>query len=277
MMTSRQDWLRAHPFLTGIAAFQARVDDAATAAAAGGPAAVPPALDPYRPEYAAGIPLLRSEAVKVEVARPGAAVLGEVVERLAAASLPDAVASGVRELRDRFRAAPAARRDAVEWVLRGGAADAPAAPGLLRYVGWTALAHVLAPVVSAFAAWRDDAAWPHGHCPTCGALPVMAQLATHEAGRERRLACGCCRTRWKFRRIGCPYCGNDEPATLDLLEVEGEAALRLDTCQACKGYVKTVAQDGDSDLLLADWTTIHLDALARERGFERRGASLYEL
>jgi FdhE protein len=108
-------------------------------------------------------------------------------------------------------------------------------------------------------------------------LPVQAQLVQADAGRERRLACGCCGTRWRFKRIGCPYCGNEAPGRIDVFEIEGEAGLRLDVCQDCKGYVKTVARERPPDLLLADWSTIHLDALAREKGFRRMGTSLYEL
>jgi FdhE protein len=41
--------------------------------------------------------------------------------------------------------------------------------------------------------------------------------------------------------------------------------------------VKTVTAEGAPDLLVADWSTVHLDALARSKGYRRLGASLYEL
>jgi FdhE protein len=53
--------------------------------------------------------------------------------------------------------------------------------------------------------------------------------------------------------------------------------VRLDVCRACDGYLKTYAGEGREELLLADWTTLHLDAAARGRGLSRRGASVYEL
>jgi FdhE protein len=62
-----------------------------------------------------------------------------------------------------------------------------------------------------------------------------------------------------------------------VLEVQDEPGLRLDVCEACKGYVKTYDGEGREALLLADWPTLHLDVIARERGYVRHGASLYEL
>jgi FdhE protein len=132
-------------------------------------------------------------------------------------------------------------------------------------------------VVAAAAAWRDDDRWNRGCCPTCGALPVMAQLVPEEVGRRRMLVCGQCRTHWKHRRIVCPHCANEDANRLAVLEVQDEPGLRLDVCEACKSYVKTYDGVGREALLLADWPTLHLDVIAQDRGYERRGASLYEL
>jgi FdhE protein len=62
-----------------------------------------------------------------------------------------------------------------------------------------------------------------------------------------------------------------------VLQVEGDDALRLDTCEACLGYLKTYAGEGEESLFLLGWTTLHLDVLARERGYENTGASLFEI
>ena len=61
------------------------------------------------------------------------------------------------------------------WLL-GDESIQPASPGLLRYVGWTVMARYLAPVVEAFARWRDEERWLRHYCPTCGSAPAMAQL-----------------------------------------------------------------------------------------------------
>ena len=51
----------------------------------------------------------------------------------------------------------------------------------------------------------------------------------------------------------------------------------IDYCEACGGYLKTYDGEGNESVLLADWTSLHLDILARDRGLKRRAASLYDL
>jgi hypothetical protein len=62
-----------------------------------------------------------------------------------------------------------------------------------------------------------------------------------------------------------------------LLSIGGEGGLRLDYCEHCDGYLKTYSGMGNEILLMADWTSLHLDILARDRGLKRLAASLYEL
>ena len=45
----------------------------------------------------------------------------------------------------------------------------------------------------------------------------------------------------------------------------------------CGGYLKTYDGEGNESVLLADWTSLHLDIVARDRGLKRRAASLYDL
>ena len=86
---------------------------------------------------------------------------------------------------------------------------------------------------------------------------MMAQLVPSSQGaRERLLACGCCETRWKYKRIGCPFCRNEDSDLLEILTVEDEQKLRI---------------DADTGLGHA------LELLAQERGLERRGKSLYQI
>ena len=62
-----------------------------------------------------------------------------------------------------------------------------------------------------------------------------------------------------------------------MVAVEGEAGLRIDYCDACSGYLKTYDGEGSESVLLADWTSLHLDVVAHDRGLERKAASLYEI
>ena len=148
--------------------------------------------------------------------------------------------------------------------------------GLLRYASWAVLSASLRPLSGAFAQWRDEDRWMRKYCPTCGSLPAMAQLAGVDPGRMRFLSCGGCATRWRFGRTACPFCETESPK-LTSLTIEGEAGLRIDYCESCRAYVKTYNGHGDEAVLLADWTSLHLDVLARDRGLIRKAASLYDL
>jgi len=139
------------------------------------------------------------------------------------------------------------------------------------------LARHLRPVVNAFAGWREEERWLRNYCPTCGSRPGMAQLVGTDPGRLRLLCCGCCKTRWRYRRTGCPFCENPNDHRLAVLAVEGEGGLRIDYCESCHGYLKTYNGEGSENVLLADWTSIHLDIIAHDRGLIRSAASLYRL
>ena len=103
----------------------------------------------------------------------------------------------------------------------------------------------------------------------------MAQLVGVDPGRRRLLSCGCCGTRWQFKRTGCPFCETDAQR-LASVTIEGEPGLRIDHCESCGGYLKTYDGQGNETLLLSDWSSLHLDLIAHDRGLKRLAASLYE-
>lgn len=268
---TRDAWLDAHPWLRPVALFSGQVDAAlASVAIEGAPV---PRWDDYAGDYLAGVPLLQCAEAAPDLEPAGGSVV-ELVERLAVGALSGKLAAEARELAAQLRRAPDAPRRVASWLL-GDDALAPSSPGLLRYLGWTVTARYLAPVVGAFDRWRDEERWMRRYCPTCGAAPAMAWLQGVDPGRLRLLACGRCGTRWRYKRTECPFCEHDSQR-LAIVAVEGEA-LRIDHCESCRGYVKTYAGQGDEAFYLADWTSLHLDLIAQERGLERLAASLYDL
>lgn len=113
--------------------------------------------------------------------------------------------------------------------------------------------------------------WSHGYCPICGAWPAMAELRGLE--RERRMRCSGCGGDWSLPSLQCPYCNNKDFRKLgSLLPEENFEARKADTCEVCKGYVKTIstlmAQPPDS-VALEDLATVDLDVAALERGYSR--------
>jgi FdhE protein len=266
-------WLKKHPYLQPAADFHAQV--AMAAASIPTNSARIPNWDDYVGEYRAGIPLLRSSHTAIDF-MPAEMIVVAFVESLAAMPLPEKLANECRASDAQLRGEMNAPHRAVAWLLENEAFE-PAYPGLLRYLGWTALARFLCPLSNAFRTWRVEDQWLRSYCPTCGAAPAMGQLIGVDPGRLRLLSCGCCGTRWQFRRIGCPFCESTDTHHLSAIVIAGEKYLRIDYCQSCQAYLKTYNGEGNEPLFLADWTSLHLDIIARDRGLKRLAASLYEL
>lgn len=268
---TRDLWLEGHAYLRPLADLSAHVDRVADGIDV--PDVRLPDWDDYRVDFLGGVPLLSSRDAVVEI-EPGGRMAAALIERLAVEAPTESLGAEVRALDEHLRRTPAAARLIADFV-RGDETLAPPFPGLMRYLGWIAMARFLRPVVTAFGGWRDENRWLRGHCPTCGSLPAMAQLVGADHGRKRLLSCGCCGTRWVFKRTVCPFCTND-PQRLSSVAIEGEPALRIDYCESCRGYLKTYTGEGHEPLLLADWSSLHLDLIAHERGLKRLAASLYD-
>jgi FdhE protein len=114
------------------------------------------------------------------------------------------------------------------------------------------------------------AAWTRGYCPVCGGWPLLGELRGVELAEWLR--CSACGGGWRFQRLQCPYCANQEYRSLGSLAVDGEQRFRVSICERCKGYVK-VGNAFDPlppDLLpLDDVASLHLDLVAIERGYQR--------
>jgi formate dehydrogenase maturation protein FdhE len=122
-----------------------------------------------------------------------------------------------------------------------------------------AQAEVLAPLV-------DDASWYRGCCPICGGEPDMAAL--ERGSGRRRLLCSRCDSEWTFRRLGCPFCGNEEPAQLAHYPTD-DKGYRLSVCERCGRYLKTIdlrEVDGEHPLAVERILTAGMDIAAERMG-----------
>lgn len=122
-----------------------------------------------------------------------------------------------------------------------------------------------------------------GVCPCCGFLPVASVVRTVGAGDStvsnlRYLHCALCNTEWNLVRVKCAAC--DSTAGIAYRELEGEGvrqpgAVRAETCDACKSYLKIVYRDkGGVDPVADDLATLALDILVDEAGYARAGPNL---
>ena len=115
--------------------------------------------------------------------------------------------------------------------------------------------------------------WLRGYCPFCGREPLMARL-DKETGRKW-LFCSLCRTEWPFRRLECPFCGNNNQKSLRYFYSEDEEAYRVDVCDSCKRYTKTIDVrkiESIRSLFVEDLATLPLDIVAEKEGFVSRGS-----
>jgi len=121
----------------------------------------------------------------------------------------------------------------------------------------------------------DEKNWLKGYCPICGSLPQISEL---KGEGKRYLLCSFCGFQWPVERLKCPFCENSEHEKLHYLYAEGKEAYRVDLCDNCSRYIKTVDSRKlgyEPDLDLEDITTVHLDILASEKGYKRIAASLW--
>jgi FdhE protein len=115
----------------------------------------------------------------------------------------------------------------------------------------------------------DPVPWVKTYCPICGSLPYLS-LLKEEIGK-RYLLCSFCGTSWETERLVCPFCSNKEQESLHYFCGEGEEAYRIDLCDQCHQYIKTIdlRNTTGSDLCLEDLSTLHLDFLASQKGYQR--------
>jgi FdhE protein len=115
----------------------------------------------------------------------------------------------------------------------------------------------------------DTSTWLKGFCPVCGSLPYLS-LLKEEVGK-RYLLCSYCGYQWRIERLVCPFCGNKEQESLQYFHAEGGEAHRIDLCEKCHQYIKTIdlRKTEALDPSLEDLATLHLDILASQKGYKR--------
>lgn len=113
-----------------------------------------------------------------------------------------------------------------------------------------------------------ESIWEKGYCPVCGSLPGLSMF-TGEG--ERFLFCSFCWHQWSSKRLYCPFCDNTDNKTLNYFFSEEEKEYRVDLCDNCKKYIKTIDTRQTQRYLyppLEVVSTLHLDIKAQELGFE---------
>jgi FdhE protein len=115
----------------------------------------------------------------------------------------------------------------------------------------------------------DPEKWRKSLCPICGSPPSLSLLKGEEG--KRYSLCSYCSFEWRIDRLSCAVCGNEEQQSLSFFCGEGEEAYRIDLCDKCHHYIKTIDYRTlePSDPCLEDLATLHLDVVAAQKGYRR--------
>ncbi len=115
----------------------------------------------------------------------------------------------------------------------------------------------------------DDRTWEEGRCPVCKAQPTVSWIGDNGL---RRVSCSYCGTTGYVDRPGCPVCQAVDASKQNVLVFEREEGFKINTCDLCRSYVKTV----DAGMVLrltpelADLVSLPLDIVVQEKGYARR-------
>lgn len=272
-------WLADRPYLKEVAGLQQTIDNLLGNVPS---KQIPPFhWDSLSEDFKDGIPFLRKRNLDETVVAPAAELFALLARELPGYEIPEEMKRISSSLNDILGGEPGLAASLIREASAGSESkplgDGSIPPGALRFLAWRSLERVLRPWVATLDGWLQEATWGKPYCPLCASKPTMTQLVNTDKGRQKFLSCGCCRSRWGYLRTSCPFCGNHDQDKLDIFEIPQEENFRIDLCRECNGYIKTYISEGDEDLFLADWSTLHLDVIARQQGFKRMANSLYEL
>ncbi len=97
--------------------------------------------------------------------------------------------------------------------------------------------------------------------------------AAHLCG-SRFVCCILCAIQWHMERIRCTYCGRNDKVTYFAPEGQaGIAALKAESCEHCRSYIKIMHLENDPQLdpVADDLASLALDlAMAEQGGAGRR-------
>jgi len=108
-------------------------------------------------------------------------------------------------------------------------------------------------------------------CPFCGRKPGAGILRQQGDGALRWLLCSFCLGQWEFRRIYCPNCAEEDNKRLPVYTAEEFPHIRVECCDACKTYIKTVdlTKSGLADPVVDELASAPLDLWAQERTYRK--------
>ncbi|NCC25481.1 MAG: formate dehydrogenase accessory protein FdhE [Deltaproteobacteria bacterium] len=163
-------------------------------------------------------------------------------------------------------------------VLEEASCRAGVLPGALLL----ALRSAWSPVVSAhrvtlLAGIATDL-WNRSYCPVCGSEPDMSTLECHPEASDFLISksgqlwhhCPVCDHRWRYQRMTCPVCENQDHESLWKFTVADRPREYIYACDKCRRYLPCLDMSEDQgriEFRKAALGLVHLDAIAQNRGY----------
>ena len=110
-------------------------------------------------------------------------------------------------------------------------------------------------------------------------LPLVSLLREAGHGSRRSYVCSTCLAEIPAPRLGCLACGENRVDALPVFRSEDTEPARLDACDTCQAYLKTIdlTRDGSACPIADDLATVSLDLWARAHGYHRVRPNLLRL
>jgi len=132
---------------------------------------------------------------------------------------------------------------------------------------------LLQPYLATLTLEREREDIPSATCPFCGAgaLAGLLREDPSASSRKRTLQCSLCSREWDCARVLCPSCGEQRPEKLPRYEAEEIPGIRIDACDSCRHYLKTIdlAKRPDAEPVVDELASTPLDVIAREKGYAK--------
>jgi formate dehydrogenase maturation protein FdhE len=119
---------------------------------------------------------------------------------------------------------------------------------------------------------------PVAGCPCCGGPAWIGwrRSGSGDEAAQRFLGCGVCGSERQLGRIACAACGETAPDKLAVFQAERHPAVRIEACDTCQRYLKSIDLTIDGLALpeIDDLCSLSMDLWATEQGYERLEPSL---
>lgn len=169
-------------------------------------------------------------------------------------------------------------RQVLEEFWRDGGQDTETLPATEALLAWA----FLQPYAEHLADHTEPAAPQEttpSLCPLCSSQPHVGVLRQQGDGAKRSLICALCATEWDYRRIVCPACGEESVDKLPVYTAEGFDHVRVEACDTCRHYIKTIdlTKDGRAVPAVDELAAIPLSLWAAENGYTKVSRNLLGL